>query len=700
MSLKIKAFALLAVLFCAAAGVFLFAGGSSQAEKQEHWITVDENEFAHIQDALSRSGDTELKSAAVEFVQNGIAVLRLRESQMEKLSNAMHENFHKCSGFIAHGSREEAVETIARFSEVNAFEQFVDYTIDNQANVTPMLADVREPDIRQVILDLSAFPNRRHDQPSGWQSATWIKNKWTQLAAGRTDVIVDYYGHLEAPSPTQQPSIVMTIQGTTLPNEIVELGGHQDSIAGSLATNPAPGADDDASGIASLTEAIRILMAKNFKPKRTVKFIAYAAEEVGLRGSAAIAQDFRNQNVNVVGVMQLDMTNFKGSAAVDIVMIQDFTNAAQNTFVTNLVTTYQPTLTVGTSRCNYGCSDHASWHNRNYPASFPFEATFGQHNNQIHTANDTISRSGNNADHAVKFAKLALSYVGELAKGEIAAAPRRAPFDFDGDSKTDVSIYRSSVGEWWINRSATAQTVAAQFGSSTDRITPADYTGDGKADIAFYRPTTGEWFILRSEDASFLSFPFGGAGDIPTAGDFDGDGKADPVIFRPATGEWFILKSTGGTTIVTFGAPGDKPVPADFDGDGKTDIAIFRPSDGSWWYVRSTDNQYRVFTFGAEFDRPVPGDYTGDGKADIAVFRELTGEWFIQRSEDNSFYSNQFGMVGDIAAPGDYDGDGRFDPAVFRPTDATWYVLRSNAGLMIQQFGSFGDTPLPAFRVY
>jgi hypothetical protein len=96
----------------------------------------------------------------------------------------------------------------------------------------------------------------------------------------------------------------------------------------------------------------------------------------------------------------------------------------------------------------------------------------------------------------------------------------------------------------------------------------------------------------------------------------------------------------------------------------------------------------------------VHGDYTGDGKADIAVWRETTGEWFVQRSEDNSYYSNRFGTVGDIAAPGDYDGDGKFDIAVFRPTEATWYIQRSNAGLMIQQFGAFADTPLPAFRVY
>ena len=285
-----------------------------------------------------------------------------------------------------------------------------------------------------------------------------------------------------------------------------------------------------------------------------------------------------------------------------------------------------------------------------------------------------------------------------VARFQEKAAPTGI-YDFDGDSKTDLSIFRQSNGEWWINRSGSAQTVAAQFGASTDKPVPADYTGDGKADIAFFRPASGEWFILRSENASFLSFPFGAPGDVAAVGDFDADNQADPAIFRPSTGEWYVLRSTGGTTITTFGAAGDVPVVADYDGDGRTDIAVFRPSDGSWWYIRSSDNLSRVFAFGLGTDKPVPGDWTGDGKADIAVWRPTTGEWFFQRSEDNSYYSLPFGALGDVPVPGDYDGDGRLDTAVFRPSGATWYVNRSTAGLLIQQFGLATDTPVPSVFV-
>ncbi|MBS1793884.1 MAG: VCBS repeat-containing protein [Acidobacteria bacterium] len=267
--------------------------------------------------------------------------------------------------------------------------------------------------------------------------------------------------------------------------------------------------------------------------------------------------------------------------------------------------------------------------------------------------------------------------------------------DFDGDAKTDISIFRPSAGEWWYSKSSTGGNAALAFGTATDKLVPADFTGDSKTDIAFWRPSTGFWYVLRSEDNTFFSFPFGTTGDTPVVGDFDGDGKNDPTVFRPSNSTWYISKTTGGTSIVTFGATGDLPIPADYDGDGKADVAIYRPSVGEWWINRSTTNVTYAFQFGTSTDKLVPGDYTGDGKADAAFFRPSTGFWYILRSEDSSFFSFPFGATGDSPSPGDYDGDGKFDPAVFRPSTSTWYVNRTTAGLLIASFGTTGDLSVP-----
>ncbi len=272
---------------------------------------------------------------------------------------------------------------------------------------------------------------------------------------------------------------------------------------------------------------------------------------------------------------------------------------------------------------------------------------------------------------------------------------RNGVFDFDGDGKTDISIFRPTLGQWWYLRSSDNTNRAFQFGSSTDNIVPADYTGDGKTDIATFKPTTGFWNILRSEDSTFYGFPFGTNGDIAAPADYDGDGRADAAVFRTSNSTWYISKSSGGTTIQQFGAAGDKPTVADYDGDGKADLAIYRVALGQWWYLRSSDGTNRAFTFGTSTDKPLQGDYTGDGKADLAFFRPSTGEWFVLRSEDSTFYGFPFGTSGDIPASGDYDGDGRFDAAVFRPTNTTWFINRSTAGTQIVGFGANGDLPVP-----
>lgn len=280
----------------------------------------------------------------------------------------------------------------------------------------------------------------------------------------------------------------------------------------------------------------------------------------------------------------------------------------------------------------------------------------------------------------------------------------RVPFDFDGDGKTDVSIYRPSVGEWWYEGSAGGGGVA-QFGAAADKIVPADYTADGKSDMSVFRPSTGEWFILRSEDFTYYAFSFGLSSDIPASADFDGDGKADPAIFRPTTATWYVLRSTDNQIAITnFGGANDIPVPADYDGDGKADIAIFRPNGnsggGEWWYLQSSDGQNHAFAFGSSTDKPVPGDYTGDGKSDIAIWRPSNGSWYILRSEDLSFYSFPFGINTDIPAPGHYDGDGKFDAAVFRPSTADWYINGSTSGILYRHLGTNGDIPVPSAFVH
>jgi bacterial leucyl aminopeptidase len=390
------------------------------------WITIERGAAQHAMAGLAAAGhpgalvvmDAASSDAlSVRAKDTDIVVAHVTPAAFDLLPEIVH-GFVSGHGprFVWHPDREEAEGAASRANTqllLRIPDPPIPYTIDNGPVAQALMAPMQEGNVRTTITSLGSFFTRRHTCPSGLASATWIRDLWQSLAAGRPDVTVEYYAHVQ----TQQPSIILTIPGAALPSEIVVLGGHQDSTAGSNCTlSRSPGEDDDASGIANLTEVIRVAMALNYRPLRTVQFMAYAGEEGGLLGSEEIALAYRQQNKNVVGVLQLDMTNYKGSAG-DIYIFTDFTNPEQNAFVGNLVDTYLSGLVRGTSQCGYGCSDHAAWTDRGYPASLPFEATFNQSNPFIHSSQDTIAQSGNNANHALKFSKLAAAYMAEVAKG-------------------------------------------------------------------------------------------------------------------------------------------------------------------------------------------------------------------------------------------------------------------------------------------
>lgn len=179
----------------------------------------------------------------------------------------------------------------------------------------------------------------------------------------RNDVVIEMIKH----RGYNKPTIVLTIIEYEQPEEIVFLGDHADSISSGY---EAPGADDNASGIATMTETLRVLIANNIKPKKTLQFMAFAAEEVGLWGSMDVARSYRKSFKNVVGVLQLYMTLFKGTKEKDILLTTEYTNKVQNDFLGKLIDEY-------------------------------VKVPWG------HTA-------GGNALHATKFAKLAVAFMMEL----------------------------------------------------------------------------------------------------------------------------------------------------------------------------------------------------------------------------------------------------------------------------------------------
>lgn len=248
------------------------------------------------------------------------------------LAEKLHDKYGHGHGYIYQSSKEEAINSLnsKRISKKVATHN---YTISENAFINNILNDVDENEIEKNILLLENFKTRFHTRPEANEAVFKMKEVWENLIAqyNRSDISVKVVDHISSP----MKSLILTINGNEYEDEYVIIGGHIDSIVGwdLNSQSNAPGADDNASGIATITEVLRVLLKNNFKPQRTVEIMAYAAEEIGLMGSKEIADKYKNENRNIIGYVQFDMTNYKGSTKDIFIYNDDYTNTQLNNFL-------------------------------------------------------------------------------------------------------------------------------------------------------------------------------------------------------------------------------------------------------------------------------------------------------------------------------------------------------------------------------
>jgi len=278
-----------------------------------------------------------------------------------------------------------------------------------QALVNQLITGIDISNLISTINTLSAYYTRYYRSQTGADASQWLFSQMVSYSAFRPDITVQYFNN-----SFLVPNVIARIQGSSSETGATRIvvGGHQDCV-GSSSTGRSPGADDDASGTATVLETFRVIAQSGFKPARTVEFHLYSGEEGGLLGSQAVASLYSSLGIDVEAMLQLDMTGY-GADTDPIGIITDYVDPPLTQFLRLLVSTYT-SLTQSDSKCGYGCSDHASWNRYGYRSSFPFEAIFSKSNPNIHSPQDTINFL--NMKRAGEFVKIAVGFVVELGQG-------------------------------------------------------------------------------------------------------------------------------------------------------------------------------------------------------------------------------------------------------------------------------------------
>ncbi|MEO5667755.1 MAG: M28 family peptidase [Bdellovibrionota bacterium] len=354
----------------------------------------------------------------------GLSYAELRPEQAAAIGHYMHAN-GRCGGFEALAA---SIESDAAFAELMQplkkaeTSRALFATHLTSLNAAPVVArqdllqafdDVSAEKQQAWVQFLSSFPSRYHNTSDPNVHVRAIQARLEEIAkTSKLPITIELISHQRTP----QKSIRARILGSKRPTEIVVIGGHLDSISGWFGREAAPGADDNASGSANILESFRLL-SQMAQPDRTIEFYWYAAEEIGLVGSAEIARDAKAANKDIVGALQLDMTLHPGDGPFTLASMEDFTSPWLRDLLVQINSAYALGAKIVGDKCNYGCSDHASWYQNGYPTVMPFESSFDNMNHEIHTPRDVIN-SASNFQHSALFTKIAMAFAWELANSD------------------------------------------------------------------------------------------------------------------------------------------------------------------------------------------------------------------------------------------------------------------------------------------
>lgn len=354
--------------------------------------------------------------------ETGLALVQLGREEFHQMTRLIRNRTTFCGGIMdvqtdIKGHRDTIRKILQSRTKTSTITLPEVPQFDTDQRVRSIIGSLTAGSLRNFVADFTDHHRTRHwETKEGREASNFLYNYIQELLSKspRSSAKLKKFEFKDEPNASDlQYSFVVTIPGSAPSTPGVLIGAHLDTHI-----DTDYGVDDDASGVATVVEALRAVAYSPLTFKGNTYFAFYAAEEPGMLGSQIIAREFADSAVPLRGVMQLDMTAYRKSGDKQLYFFLPSTNAKLTSLTQQIAARYLQfknqdfdTTNCGGTSCD---SDHWSWDLHNYATVFPFEASSG--NPYIHTSGDTLFVKELDWDHAKKFLVLATAFTIELAE--------------------------------------------------------------------------------------------------------------------------------------------------------------------------------------------------------------------------------------------------------------------------------------------
>ena len=307
---------------------------------------------------------------------------------------------------------------------------------EENAIIREMMNQVNMDSLQATVQYLQDYNSRIWNSQNAFDASDWIAARMQALGLEVEQQAFNASTWLG--SGQAAPNVIGIQRGTVYPDVYVVCGSHFDSFSWEAYSGGgnAPGADDNATGVASVLESARIMTQYEFE--YSIIYCAYGCEEMGLYGSEAYASRCQQQSMEILGYFNNDMNGYLYGDVIHIDCIYPNSVAPIGDYYMNIGNVYFPELPIRHVNFNDGDSDHTSFNNHGYMGIYPFE-DYQHYSPYIHTPNDLIGTSVNSWEMSQQYCRMNIGCLAEIAN------PVTDPFSIDENEFLPDEIMRYEV---------------------------------------------------------------------------------------------------------------------------------------------------------------------------------------------------------------------------------------------------------------